>query len=85
MKELISSLTRNVTPDTMQTILVNSRVSAVLTEARIEQNMDTYQFANHLGVKHDKFMQWLEDGYDFSVSEICYILNKVHKKLDIAL
>lgn len=85
MNELVHSLTQRLTPETMRATLINNKISMLLTRIRMEKDLDTYQFADYLNIDHNTMLEWLKDGYDFSVTEVCYILEKTHTRLKIIL
>lgn len=81
MLELTNTFTQTLMPHQLQTLMINSNIVNLLTCYRVEHELDTHEFAKKINVDYEQILQWLDPEYDFKVSEICYILNKLQVPL----
>ena len=81
MLELTNTFTQTLMPHQLQTLMMNSNIANLLSRYRVEHELDTYEFAKKMDVDYEQMLQWLNPEYDFKVSEICYILNKLQVPL----
>ena len=76
VSELLKELFSKLSTSQIKSLLVNSDISARITQERINRGMSQGEFAELLGVSVPKLNEY-EHGYDFKISELSSILDKL--------
>lgn len=75
---LFSILTANISTTEIKQAILTSDIATTISDKRLELGMSKKQLAKLLGVSKKKVKKYEDGDYDFSISEICNIFDKLH-------
>lgn len=82
-QKLLDIITTYLDEDEIQTSLLLSKISNELTSYRLEKNMTQKEFAKFLKVSQGMVSKMESEEYNFSISTLVKLFNKIGKKFDI--
>ena len=75
--ELLYALSQSLSTAKLKTAFVSSQISARITQERISRKMTQKEFADFLGVSQPMISKWEAGDYNFTISAISEIFEKL--------
>lgn len=79
--KLLDLMSKEVTEAELIEFEINARISAKVSEYRIDRKMSVSAMAKELGISYNRYSRWENEYHDFKVSEIALIQSKLGIKV----